>query len=44
MKQVVALAEAYPDLQANQNFLSLQTELAVTETESRNAGMLIIRT
>ncbi len=31
VKQVVALAEAYPDLQANKNFLSLQTELAVTE-------------
>ena len=29
--QIVALAESYPDLKANQQFLSLQTELANTE-------------
>jgi LemA protein len=32
LRQVFALAEAYPDLKANQNFLQLQQELASTET------------
>ncbi|MFM7718154.1 MAG: LemA family protein [Actinomycetota bacterium] len=31
LRQLFAVAEAYPDLKANQNFLALQTELAGTE-------------
>ena len=31
LKQVFALAEGYPELKANQNFLALQRELALTE-------------
>ena len=31
LRQLFALAENYPDLKANQNFLALQTELANTE-------------
>lgn len=31
LRQLFAVAEAYPDLKSNQNFLSLQEELAVTE-------------
>jgi LemA protein len=31
LRQLFALAEAYPDLKANQNFLSLQEELTSTE-------------
>jgi LemA protein len=31
LRQLFALAEAYPDLKANQNFLGLQEELASTE-------------
>lgn len=31
IKSVFAIAEAYPELKANQGFLSLQTELATTE-------------
>lgn len=31
LRQLFALAEAYPDLKANQNFLELQTETANTE-------------
>jgi LemA protein len=33
LKTVFAVAEAYPDLKANQNFLSLQTELSDTENK-----------
>jgi LemA protein len=33
LKSVFAVAEAYPDLKANQNFLSLQTELSDTENK-----------
>ena len=33
LKSVIAVAEAYPDLKANQNFLSLQSELAETENK-----------
>ena len=33
LKSLFALAEAYPDLKANQNFLSLQTELAAAEDQ-----------
>ncbi|MPZ97850.1 MAG: LemA family protein [Dehalococcoidia bacterium] len=32
LRQVFALAEAYPDLKANQNFLQLQEELTATES------------
>jgi LemA protein len=31
LRQLFALAEAYPDLKANQNFLALQEELTTTE-------------
>jgi len=31
LRQLFAVAEAYPDLKANQNFLSLQEELSATE-------------
>jgi LemA protein len=33
LKSVFAVAEAYPDLKANQNFLGLQTELSDTENK-----------
>ena len=33
LKSVFALAEAYPDLKANQNFLALQNELSDTENK-----------
>jgi len=33
LKSIFAIAEAYPDLKANQNFLSLQTELSDTENK-----------
>jgi LemA protein len=33
LRSLFALAEAYPDLKANQNFLALQEELAVTENK-----------
>ncbi|HUQ63674.1 MAG TPA: LemA family protein [Acidimicrobiales bacterium] len=33
LKTVFAVAEAYPDLQANKSFLSLQTELATLEED-----------
>ncbi len=33
LRQLFALAEAYPDLKANQNFLQLQEELASTENK-----------
>ncbi|RIL08278.1 MAG: hypothetical protein DCC75_09320, partial [Proteobacteria bacterium] len=31
LRQIFALSEAYPDLKANQNFLSLQEEITTTE-------------
>jgi len=37
LKSVFALAEAYPDLKANQNFLSLQNELSDTENKIQAA-------
>lgn len=37
LKSVFALAEAYPDLKANENFLSLQKELADTEDKIQSA-------
>jgi len=33
LRQIFALAEAYPDLKANQNFLALQEELTSTENK-----------
>jgi len=36
LKSLFAVAEAYPDLKANQNFLELQGELADTETKFRH--------
>lgn len=33
LKSVFAIAEAYPDLKANQNFLALQSELSDTENK-----------
>jgi LemA protein len=33
LRQVFALAESYPDLKANQNFMQLQGELATTENQ-----------
>ena len=37
LKSVFALAEAYPDLKANQNFLALQGELSDTENKIQAA-------
>jgi LemA protein len=37
LKTVFAIAEAYPDLKANQNFLSLQSELSDTENKIQAA-------
>jgi len=37
LKSLFAIAEAYPELKANQNFLSLQTELANLEEAIQNA-------
>lgn len=37
LKSVFALAEAYPDLKANQNFLALQHELSDTENKIQAA-------
>jgi LemA protein len=37
LRQLFAVAEAYPDLKANQNFLALQQELANTEDRLQTA-------
>ena len=37
LKSVFAIAEAYPELKANQNFLSLQNELSDTENKIQAA-------
>lgn len=37
LKSLFAVAESYPDLKANQNFLELQRELADTETKIQSA-------
>ncbi len=37
LKSVFAIAEAYPDLKANQNFLQLQGELSDTENKIQSA-------
>jgi len=37
LNRLLAVVESYPDLKANQNFLSLQEELATTENRISNA-------
>ncbi len=37
LRQLLAVAEAYPDLKANQNFLALQAELSNTEDRLQTA-------
>lgn len=37
LKSIFALAESYPDLKSNQNYLSLQTELSDTENKIQAA-------
>lgn len=37
LSRLIAIAEAYPDLKANQNFINLQDELAGTENRIANA-------
>jgi LemA protein len=37
LRQLLAVAEAYPDLKANQNFLALQSELSNTEDRLQTA-------
>src|ERR1035437_1023683 len=37
LKSVFAIAEAYPELKANQNFMSLQTELSDTENKIQSS-------
>ncbi len=40
LKSLFAVAEAYPDLKANQNFLQLQTELSSTEDRIASSRQL----
>ncbi|TGA98848.1 LemA family protein [Sporolactobacillus shoreae] len=44
LKSIFALAESYPDLKANQNFLSLQEELATTENKVAYSRQLYNKT
>ncbi|WP_370875885.1 LemA family protein [Caldalkalibacillus uzonensis] len=44
LKSIFALAEAYPDLKANQNFLQLQEELTATENKIAYARQLYNKT
>lgn len=37
LKSIFAIAEAYPELKANQNFLALQTELSDTENKLQSS-------
>lgn len=37
LKSIFALAESYPDLKSNQNYLALQTELSDTENKIQSA-------
>lgn len=37
LKSIFAIAEAYPELKANQNFLALQTELSDTENKIQSS-------
>ncbi|MDD9149913.1 MULTISPECIES: LemA family protein [unclassified Sporolactobacillus] len=44
LKSIFALAESYPDLKANQNFLQLQEELATTENKVAYSRQLYNKT
>ena len=44
LKSIFALSEAYPDLKANQNFLSLQEELSNTENKVAYSRQLYNKT
>lgn len=44
LKSVFALSESYPDLKANQNFLSLQEELTTTENKVSYSRQLYNKT
>ncbi|MCI1858977.1 MAG: LemA family protein [Sporolactobacillus sp.] len=44
LKSIFALAESYPDLKANQNFLQLQEELTTTENKVAYSRQLYNRT
>jgi len=44
LKSIFALSEAYPELKANQNFLSLQEELAATENKVAYSRQLYNKT
>lgn len=44
LKSIFALAESYPDLKANQNFLSLQEELTSTENKVAYSRQLYNKT
>lgn len=44
LRSIFALAESYPDLKANQNFLSLQEELATTENKVAYSRQLYNKT
>lgn len=44
LRQVFALAESYPDLKANQNYLKLQEELTTTENKIAYARQLYNKT
>lgn len=44
LKSIFALAESYPDLKANQNFLNLQEELATTENKVAYSRQLYNKT
>ena len=43
LKSLFAVAEAYPDLKANQNFLMLQEELSGTEDQDRLRAAVLQR-
>ncbi|RYL92617.1 LemA family protein [Sporolactobacillus sp. Y61] len=44
LRSIFALAESYPDLKANQNFLSLQEELSTTENKVAYSRQLYNKT
>ena len=43
LRGLLAVAEAYPDLKASANFLSLQEELSTTEPDTGDRGWPVIR-
>ena len=43
LRQLFAVAEAYPDLKANQNFLDLQNKLSGVEDSATNGAALLQR-